>query len=85
MFCVASVRRAASSGASDSSSEMNGLVGCHASGDACGASAGASAVPFGVIVACSPGVVPTALQLPVSNLVGSFWVLLMIVLLQRKD
>lgn len=28
---------------------------------------------------------PTALQLPVSNLVGSFWVLLMIVLLQRKD
>ena len=28
---------------------------------------------------------PSALQLPVSNLVGSFWVLLMIVLLQRKD
>ena len=28
---------------------------------------------------------PTALQLPVSNLVGSFWVLLMIVLLKRKD
>jgi hypothetical protein len=28
---------------------------------------------------------PTALQLPVSNLVGSFWVLLMIVLLQRRD
>ena len=28
---------------------------------------------------------PTALQLPVSNLVGSFWVLLMIVLLQRDD
>ena len=28
---------------------------------------------------------PTALQLPVSNLVGSFWVLLMIMLLQRKD
>ena len=27
---------------------------------------------------------PSALQLPVSNLVGSFWVLLMIVLLQRK-
>ncbi len=27
---------------------------------------------------------PGALQLPVSNLVGSFWVLLMIVLLQRK-
>lgn len=28
---------------------------------------------------------PGALQLPVSNLVGSFWVLLMIVLLQRRD
>jgi hypothetical protein len=28
---------------------------------------------------------PTALQLPVSNLVGSFWVLLMIVLLKRQD
>lgn len=28
---------------------------------------------------------PTALQLPVSNLVGSFWVLLMIVLLKRHD
>ena len=28
---------------------------------------------------------PTALQLPVSNLVGSFWVLLMIVLLRRQD
>ena len=28
---------------------------------------------------------PSALQLPVSNLVGSFWVLLMIVLLQRKE
>jgi len=27
---------------------------------------------------------PTALQLPVSNLVGSFWVLLMIVLLKRQ-
>ena len=29
-------------------------------------------------------ILPIALQLPVSNLVGSFWVLLMIVLLQRK-
>jgi hypothetical protein len=28
---------------------------------------------------------PGALQLPVSNLVGSFWVLLMIVLLKRND